>query len=195
MSDERQIYILLTDTGTILTRLIKWYTGDPLNHASLVLDCELKEIYSFGRKFPSNPFVGGFVEENLEGRLFGKATCALYRVSVNAPVYKRMRRRIEGMRRHRDQYKYNFLGLLGVMLNFRLERKDAYFCSQFVASVFEENGFPLADKPAALVTPGDLAMSPALQLVYQGSVRHLLFGGERKTHARLPVELANQVAY
>lgn len=174
MDTDHDIYILLTNTGSVLTRLIKWYTGDPLNHASLVFDVQLKEIYSFGRKSPGNPFIGGFVEEDLQGRLFGGASCALYRCTVSTLVYEQMRKRVEQMLNEKQRYKYNLLGLFGVMLNLKLERQYAYFCSQFVASVFEENGINLTGKPSALVTPGDLAQSPSLRLIYRGEVSDLL---------------------
>lgn len=36
MSNQK-IYILLTDTGTLFTRLIKLYTKKPYNHASISL--------------------------------------------------------------------------------------------------------------------------------------------------------------
>ena len=55
MTDERSIYILLTNTGTLFTRVIQTYTRAPYNHASISFDRELTELYSFGRKHPSNP--------------------------------------------------------------------------------------------------------------------------------------------
>lgn len=38
---------------------------EPLNHVSIALDRELTEVYSFGRKQPDNPFIGGFVKEDI----------------------------------------------------------------------------------------------------------------------------------
>ncbi|MED4476449.1 hypothetical protein [Oceanobacillus caeni] len=42
---ERKVYILLTDTGTFFTKLIKLYTKKPYNHASISFDSELSEVY------------------------------------------------------------------------------------------------------------------------------------------------------
>ncbi|MDU5946686.1 MAG: hypothetical protein E6Z15_06375, partial [Paenibacillus macerans] len=47
MDGERSVYILLTNTGTLFTRVIKGYTGAPYNHASISFDRELSELYSF----------------------------------------------------------------------------------------------------------------------------------------------------
>ena len=62
---ENKVYILLTDTGSLLTKLIKLYTKKPYNHASISFDFELSEVYSFGRKKVENPFHGGFVKEKI----------------------------------------------------------------------------------------------------------------------------------
>lgn len=48
MVEEGKIYLLLSDTGTVLTKLIKTYTKMPYNHASIAFDSKLREVYSFG---------------------------------------------------------------------------------------------------------------------------------------------------
>ena len=55
MMIEKKIYILLTDTGTLFTNLIKLYTKKPYNHASISFDSKLSEVYSFGRKTARKP--------------------------------------------------------------------------------------------------------------------------------------------
>jgi len=170
----KRVYLLLTDTGTRLTRLIRLYTGDRYNHASVAFDPGLKEMYSFGRKKPHNPLIGGFVRENAEGPLFARAECALYICDIGSDAYFRMRNIIREMEREQHRYKYNLLGLFSLMFNIGLERDRAYFCSQFVASLFAQCGCPLSIKPPGLTTPGGLAFSPRLRLVYQGPLCHYL---------------------
>lgn len=164
----KPVYLLLTDTGTWFTRLIRLYTGDRYNHASIAFDPGLREMYSFGRKKPHNPLIGGFVRECAYGPLFVRAECALYSCTLSNDAYFRMRKIIREMKREQHQYKYNLLGLFALMFNTEIERERAYFCSQFVASLFAESGCPLSVKPPALTTPGELADSPRLRLVYQG---------------------------
>ena len=65
----KMIFLVVSDTGTILTRLIKAYTKTPYNHASISFDAELSEVYSFGRKTVYNPFIGGFVKEDIHSIL------------------------------------------------------------------------------------------------------------------------------
>lgn len=169
---EHKIYILLTDTGTLFTRTIKLFTKKPYNHASIAFDEELKEIYSFGRKRPQNPFIGGFVRENINEGLFRHARCAVYSLSVTKNEYERMYSYIKQIEAKRHLYKYNFIGLFWVMFNKTLERDRAFFCSQFVASVLLEGKVANFGKSVSLVRPYDLLKIPNLQLVYEGILAH-----------------------
>ncbi|GGD95364.1 hypothetical protein [Paenibacillus nasutitermitis] len=170
MNDQKTIYVLMTDTGTLFTRMIKLVTKAKHNHASIAFDPDLKDVYSFGRKQPRNPLSGGFVKEDIKGKLFGKAACAVYSCTINRSAYERMQAYIQTIEANQQDYKYNLIGLFGIILNMEVQRENAYFCTQFVAKVFEHSGLPIADKPASLVTPGDLESSAALRLEYQGEL-------------------------
>ncbi|WP_257350677.1 hypothetical protein [Pseudalkalibacillus decolorationis] len=167
----KHVYVLLTDTGTLFTRMIKLYTKCPFNHASIAFDNKLEELYSFGRKDQSNPFVGGFVKENIETELFRRAKCAVYRCSVTEFEYHLLRRNIQKYERSERDYKYNLLGLFGILFNIEINRKNAFFCSQFVATLLDENGLSVVDKPLTLVTPNDFKVACQLSLVYEGELR------------------------
>ncbi len=170
MNRDVDIYVLLTNTGTLFSKTIQLYTKNRLNHASIAFDQELTEVYSFGRKNPSNPFLAGFVREDVRGAFFEDSLCSLFKCTISHSTYVCIRNQIRYMEKNRDQYKYNLLGMVGVMLNIELKRDYAYFCSQFVASVFEQSGFVLVDKPALFVTPGDFEQTSKLELVYQGKL-------------------------
>lgn len=58
------LYIVVSQTGTLLSRVLKLITGAQYNHVSLGLQPDLEYMYSFGRKNPYNPFYGGFVIES-----------------------------------------------------------------------------------------------------------------------------------
>src|SRR3954454_23332475 len=131
MIREKQIYILLTDTGTTLTRLIKSYTKKTYNHASISFDAELIEVYSFGRKTAKNPFIGGFVKEDMHSLLFKQAHCAIYSLTITNDEYQRMSQYIQEIAAKKEHYRYNFIGLFGVLFKTPIKRKNAFFCSQF----------------------------------------------------------------
>ena len=54
--NNKQIFIVISQTGTVLSRILKRITGAEYNHASLSLSPDLKKMYSFGRRHPYNPF-------------------------------------------------------------------------------------------------------------------------------------------
>lgn len=169
MKENNRIYIVLTDTGTVLNRLIKMYTKDPYNHVSIAFDSELKEVFSFGRKKMHNPIVAGFARENMDHMIFKKANCAVFEMECANPLdYWRLRDYVRKFELNQENYRYNFLGFFGVIFNINIERNDAFFCSQFVASIFEYSKIPLFQKPCVFVTPGDFMSAPALRLVYSG---------------------------
>src|SRR5699024_2787484 len=164
-------YILLTDTGTLFTKLIKLYTKKHYNHASIAFDSKLSEAYSFGRKSVRNPFIGGFVIENIESSsLFDKAECAIYSFDLTDLQSEKMKRYIRKIDAQKEQYSYNFLGLFGFIIRSAIKRKKSFFCSQFVASVLKESNIIDFDKPLSLIAPNDLRKVANFQLKYQGKL-------------------------
>lgn len=168
----KQIYVLLSNPNTVVAKMIGFYTRAPYNHASIAFDSELREMYSFGRKHPMLPILGGFVKENIHSRVFDKASCAIYSCTVSESVYHQMRDYVRQFEENKDLYSYNFLGILGVVLNMELGGKNSFFCSQFVSSVFLNSGMQLLDKSACLTTPDDLSTCSCLKLHFRGSLNH-----------------------
>lgn len=169
-----KVYLLLTDTGTLFTKMIKLYTKKPYNHASIVFDEHFTEVYSFGRKTPGNPFVGGFVNEDVRHGLFVNARCAIYSFYVTDEQIFNMRSFISKIEMEEHLYRYNLLGLFSFILNKPLYRKNAYFCSEFVARVLNEGNMTRFQKPFSLVSPHDLQTIDNLKLEYEGLLSNLL---------------------
>lgn len=59
--EDYSVYIVLSKTQTLPSRVIKLWTREPYAHTSLAMDVELKEMYSFARKHLYNPFDCGFL--------------------------------------------------------------------------------------------------------------------------------------
>ncbi|GGA63489.1 hypothetical protein [Ornithinibacillus halotolerans] len=165
---ERTIYFIFTDTGTYLSRMINLYTNAPLNHVSIGFDYELKEVYSFGRINPKNPFSGGFVQEDIRGDFLKNSQCAIYAFHITEDEYIKVRHHIKEIENRASDYKYNFIGLIGIALKIEIRRKNAFFCSQFVATVMRDTETFKFSKPIHFVTPADIRAHSELQLIYQG---------------------------
>ncbi|MGG1876087.1 hypothetical protein ABDI30_00565 [Paenibacillus cisolokensis] len=194
MNGNRNIYVLLTDTGTMFTRLIKRVTAAPYNHASIALDEKLSEVYSFGRKCPGNPWIGGFVEENVyEGtfRNFPSTRCALLRLELSQLQYDEVNRVIRHYKEEEDDYRYNLIGLFGLLMRLDITRDKSYFCSQFVAETLRQSGVRLWDRSSTVVTPHDFMLHPALTVVYEGMLYdYPLLDQSRLADARLNMHSA-----
>ncbi|RLL42813.1 hypothetical protein D8M04_14785 [Oceanobacillus piezotolerans] len=167
---KRTIYLLFTDTGTYLSRAIHFYTKEALNHVSISFDSRLEEVYSFGRKNPRNPFIGGFIKEDVQSAFFKKANCAIYRCTLTEEEYAVIFNNIKAIEARKNDYRYNFIGLFGVLLQIQIHRKSAYFCSQFVATVLKDlNAFQFS-KPICFITPNDIRKHEELECIYAGKL-------------------------
>ena len=155
-----ELYIVLTDTGTLFSRCIGWCTRQPLNHASVAFDSSLRELYSFGRKQPGNAFRGGFVRERALGSLVRDAEratpCAVFRCAVREDQYRAIRETVRRMSRDAEAYGYNFAGLFALLAGIDWHRSHAFFCSQFVLEAYRQAGAPLSDVDPRWVSPADL---------------------------------------
>lgn len=173
MTADRSVFILLTNTGTLFTKMIQGYTRAPYNHASISFNRELSELYSFGRKNPNNPLNGGFVKEDLKTGTFSKypnTTCVIYELRVTNREVEKMKRVLQLFIRKDKKYLYNILGVIGIALKEPVEFSNSYFCSQFVAEILERSGIKLWNKLPALVTPDDFRQSERLDLIYEGKL-------------------------
>lgn len=169
---EKAVYIVLSDTGTWFSRLIGMYTGKSKNHASIAFDEELNEVYSFGRKQRYNPINGGFVQEDARGGLLYHANCSILKYKVSLDEYDRMRDKVLTFKAEQKKYKYNLLGLFGIALQLNIQRENAFFCSQFVATILNESTIDIA-KPS-YVQPHHFAEYPDIELIYEGKLIHFL---------------------
>jgi hypothetical protein len=172
MSD-RYIYLIFSKTGTWLSKAIGVFTEGKYTHASISFDSNFNKLYSFGRTNPNNPLSAGFVEENLYGgvyKKFKKSICLIYRIKVTEDQYICLQNQVENFITLKSQYKYNFLGLFGVLLNRPLKRDKHYFCSQFVSEILIKSNVYSTNKLPELIKPNDLALIDNKEFVYEGLI-------------------------
>jgi hypothetical protein len=170
---DKYIYILLTDTGTWFSRLVKIYTKAPYNPTSISLDDNLEELYSFGRKVYHNPLSAGFVKESLNQGVYHykkNTKCILYKIAISHKQYDEILRKLDEFKCSPKHYRYNLLGVMGIALGKRIIRDNAFTCSQFVASVLTTCGIYAFEKYTELITPEDISKIPQLQIIYEGKL-------------------------
>lgn len=132
------IYIVISQTGTLLSRILKIVTHKEYNHVSVSLEPNLKKMYSFGRKNPYNPFWGGFVLESpYTGtfKRFSKTKVVVLSVPTNQLNYHSMQMFLENMYRNKHIYCYNYIGLMLAAFRICYKHRNHYYCSEFVKDI------------------------------------------------------------
>lgn len=165
----KEIYLVLTYTGTALSHIVKFYTKKKYAHISIGLDPELKELYSFGRLKPYNAFVGGFVHEELNKGIFArfkKTVGAVYSLKVTDEQYSNIVKAIEDIKQEKDKYKFNIIGLFLVSINKKYQKQNSFYCAEFVKYVLEK-GINKKFLPE-IIKPMDFLELDDLELVYEG---------------------------
>ena len=169
MAKVKNIYIILTHTGTALSKMIKSFTKDEFSHVSIALDIELKEMYSFGRLHPYNPFWAGFVHEDINQgtfRRFYLTTTKIYSLTITEEQYKKIKDMIKQMEQERNQYTFNILGLLAAGFQKRITAKQSFYCAEFVKYVIESAGINIG--LPEVVKPEDFKKIDQLEEIYGG---------------------------
>lgn len=163
----------MTQTGTLFSKAIKFYTKSSYNHISIGFDKHLQKLYSFGRKKPHNPIIAGFVQEGINKgiyEIFKDTTCRIYKLDISEIEYAKLKSEIELFNKDKDQYKYNLLGLIALIFGISFKRERHYFCTQFVAKVLYTSKIVDFGKDFSLVQPHDFYEIEKAKLVYEGKL-------------------------
>ncbi|WP_171567692.1 hypothetical protein, partial [Brevibacillus sp. MCWH] len=170
------VFVVLTHTGTVLSNIIKNFTGNPYSHASISFDSSLRNMYSFGRKFKNNPLIGTFVKEDINAGLFedvkDTASYSIYVTFVTKKELDLMKEKLHYFLIRKDELKYNFTGLIKHTLGMESEREDAYFCSQFVDTILRSSGKTYFNRHSSLVKPYDFAKHKDFYFVAKGLLKN-----------------------
>ena len=167
----KKIYIILTYTGTILSKIVKIYTRREYSHVSISLNEDLTKMYSFGRINPYNPFSGGFVHEEIDKgtfKRFKKTKTKIYSLEISEEKYEKLESIIEQMKAKKNLYKFNVIGLLGILLNVKIKREKYFYFAEFVKYVLEQS--QVLELPE-LVKPEDFEKVSGISEIYRGVLR------------------------
>lgn len=174
MSEKKKIFIAVSQTGTILSRIVKLVTRDKYNHVSISLTETLEDLYSFGRRHPYNPFWAGFVKESPTGGTFGrfkKTDAMILEREVDALVYDEIKLELLRMYENRNYYKYNYIGLLAGFFGKNVRMKRRFYCSEFVQYILQKHNIGLRLGSRELVCPNDFVHLPDSRVIYEGKLR------------------------
>ncbi|MBO4823658.1 MAG: hypothetical protein J5580_03785 [Clostridia bacterium] len=174
----KAIYIVLSRTGTILSRVISKITGDWYTHASLSLNDDLSTMYSFGRLWSYNPWIGGFVKESVAYGTMRRFRCAdtlVMKVAVSTAKYMAISQYLHSMYADRKKYHYNYLGLFMSRWKVRVRsrKRNRFYCSEFVTDFLERFGIIRYGELGEVVRPMELLKLRRIgkgQVIYRGAL-------------------------
>ena len=164
------IYIILSQSGSIVSKAIKIATKKQFNHCSLSLDKELHHMYSMGRIFPHNPLIGGLVQERPNVgtyKKFDETYCRILEVPVTDQQYENIASLLMSMYLRRRHYRYNYRGLFLGKMGYARESDHHFYCSEFVRFVLQTSGVDvsfLTDIPV----PEEFMNMPDSTIIYEG---------------------------
>ena len=168
----KNIYLVLTYTGTIPSRVIKSFTKDEFSHISISLDIDLKKMYSFARIRKYNFFIAGFLHEKIdEGtfKRFKNTKAKVYRLEITDEQYSIIENTINEILENKEKYKFNILGLCAVSIHKKVKREYYFYCAEFVKYVME-NALINTDLPD-IVKPDDFKKINGIEEIYSGFLR------------------------
>ena len=176
-NQNKQLYIVISQTGTLLSRILKQITGAEYNHASISLSRDLERMYSFGRRHPYNPFWGGFVIESPRTgtfKRFSETKVLVLSVSVTEEQHAELKE----------------------MLDVMWKQEGCYYCSEFVGELLAKSRVDgMEQLRSSIIQPMQFLRMPHT-LLYCGKLREYVSSTcpegicedatNRTVHRRLP---------
>lgn len=169
----KSIYLVMSQTGSMLSRTIKLISGKSYNHISISLSDDLNYMYSFGRKYPYNPFIGAFVIEGIDiGTFlrFKNTICRVIKIDITDLQYESLCTNIYDMIENRAKYRYNLLGLFLAAFNVHASFNNKFYCSEFVKYILEKSNIDVSVLPE-ITHPIDF-MKLDNDVLYEGFMRN-----------------------
>lgn len=174
MEESRQIYLIVTQSGSFLSAILKRITGAQYNHVSVSLDRNLDAMYSFGRRHPYNPFWGGFVQESPWAgtfKRFPETDAVVVCLNVTPIQHRELTRCLTDMYQRRTQYHYNVIGLLLAAFRIHYRSENHYYCSEFVKELLTRFDVIGEEETGSIPQPVHFLFLKNSRVVYQGKLR------------------------
>lgn len=171
----KQIYIVLTHSGSLLSKTIKLVKKYEYTHVSISLDKELNKMYSFGRIYPYNTFIAGFVQESPKYgtfKRFSNTKTKILCLDITEEQYKKIKKIIKYFERKRKHYKFNTIGLFSVALNIKITKENSFYCAEFIKYVLETA--KIKTNLPEIVTPEDFLHIQNLTPIYIGFLKNYI---------------------
>lgn len=166
---DKKIYIVLTHTNSIISKMIKLFTKDKYSHISLSFNSKCNKMYSFSRKYSFFPFYGIFKIEDIRKGLFknNNSIIAIYELNVTNEQYNNIINKIDEI--SHSNKGYNIIGLLLAYFKIKLHRKK-YYCSEFVYEVLSNDNIHVISNEKNLFKPEEIICNNSFKKIFEGKI-------------------------
>lgn len=168
-SNIRPLFLIESYGGKWYSKVIKKFSNGPYSHIAISIDPKLKRIYSFYDK--------GFTIESFDSYMNNTPNgfASIYCMFVSKEDYEIIDDKIDYFLKNIRKTKYNWIGLLKIMMNRPGMSDNKLVCSQFVDLMLKCIDIDFTNKDSSLVTPNDFKLSEktAVYLLYEGPCKDL----------------------
>ena len=171
---KKQIYIIITHTPSVVSKIIRRFTHTPYNHVSVSLDAELERMFSFGRWYKYFPWIGGFVRESPHFGTLGRfpnTEAIVLKMNIDEDAYDGISKRLEDMLVHKYTYKYDSWGLILAIFGKTKKRENHYYCTAFLRDLLKDFGIEDDVLSQDIVRPLDFMKLPNTSEIYRGNLK------------------------
>ena len=174
----KQVYVLLSRTGTLTSRVVNTFAKGKYAHASLALTPETDKFYSYARRRLYNFLIGGIFNENTKEFVFGRfpeSRCALFELDVTDEGHEAIKAYVEWLMDNYDDATYNFLGVIPQRMGIVWDRGKKFTCTQFVAVSLSKAPEIELPKDPYIMLPCDFMNVKGIRKIYEGPVKDCNF--------------------
>lgn len=169
----KKIYVIVSDSGSVVAKALKFFTKEKYVHVTISFDEELKNAYSFGRKYTYIPLPGGLINENYSKRCrhFSNIIAKIYELDITDYQYRKLKKDFNNnYLKNIKKYKYNVKGLYYIKKNKAIHREYHFVCSQFCGKLLSDNNIISFDKDYSLLKPEDFFDKDYSRTIFEGKL-------------------------
>ncbi len=170
----KSLYVIVSMTGTLPSRLIRRREKSEFSHVSISLDRRLHHMYSFGRLCKWMIYPGGLVHEIPDRnvyRRFPHTKILIYEVKVTEGQYREAVRIVRKSWEVHRKLPYNMIGIIAANWNRYPYFPNAYYCTQYVGRILQHIGVHFTDKNYRKVDVIDFIGAEGFIPIYEGELR------------------------
>lgn len=178
------VYVVLFNTRKMIAKAIMHFTHEPYNHAGLMLDPSMKNIFSFnmtGNGFDTEDITTGWYKEHEN-----QVSYSIYCYMATPDEFNLVQSAINQMKANMEKFHYSIKGLVMFYSKHKTLDDNAMVCSEFVAQMLKAMNPDLVKKERNQYTPYDLSKLKNMIFIQRGYIKNFDQGKLiSKTNAKL----------